>query len=120
VNLEAGIDLLDETDHADVLNDRGVDSSVYGVAKEGQRGLQLARLDQGVDRQLDTNAAGVREPARSLQLIERELRPLVAGIVSLRAEVYRVCAVGDCGPHGIERARGRKKFRYFDRGHASI
>ena len=82
--------------------------------------FELAGLDEGVECQIDAHATGMRQPARDLELIECELRALVASVVTLRAEVHSVCAVGDGRPHGIEGAGGRKEFRDFDRGHASI
>ena len=61
--------------------------------------------------------ARVREPARLVQLVERELRAIVARIEALGAEIDRVGAIGDGGPRGVERAGGRKELGNRARRH---
>lgn len=107
VDLESRIDLLDEPDNPDVLYNGCVDPAIDRLAQKSESVFDLAGLDQGVECQIDAGASRVREPARDFQLIERELRALVAGIVSLRAEVNGISPVGDGGSHSIERARRR-------------
>ena len=53
----------------------------------------------------------VRDAARLLELVERELRALVARVELLDAQVHGVGAVGDGGADGVEGAGGAQEFR---------
>jgi hypothetical protein len=121
VNLEAGIDLLNQAHDSDVLHYRSVDSPIDRFAKKLQRVLKLRRFYKRVECQVYPNTAGMRDPTCGLELIQRELRALIASIESLGAEVYGVGAIRDCCANGIERSCGGKKLRYSGiRGHPSI
>src|SRR5678815_2701225 len=120
VNLESRIHFLNQPDDSDILDDCCVNSPVDRLSEKTERIFELVRLDQRVEREIDPDSSRVSESASGLELIERELSALVAGVIPLRAEVHGVSAVSDGGSHSIERARRRKKFRNLDRGHASI
>ena len=47
----------------------------------------------------------------SIQLVERELRAIVARVEPLGAQIDRVGAIRDRGPHGVERAGRRERAR---------
>src|SRR5207237_7025345 len=102
VNLKLRIQPPDEIDEAKVLNDGRVDAAVDGVAEKGKRLDQLVRLDEHVEREIDAAAAAVRDAAGLGQLLERELRALVARIETLRAEVHGVGAVGNGRADGVQ------------------
>ena len=70
---------------------------------------ELGRLDQDVQREVDAPSALVREAARLADLVERELRALVAGVEALRAEIDGVGAVRQRRAHGVERTGGREE-----------
>ena len=70
---------------------------------------ELGGLDEDVEREVDAAAALVREAAGLAELVERELRALVARVEALGAEVDGVGAVGDGGANGVERAGGREE-----------
>jgi hypothetical protein len=106
VDLERRVDLLDEADEPHVLHDDRVDPAVHGLAEEHQGVDELGRLDQNIEGQVDPNAAGVREIAGLLQLLERELGAIVPRVEALRAQVDGVRAVGHGRPDGVQRARG--------------
>ncbi len=93
---------MNEPYQADVLHDRRGDPAVDCLSEQRQRVGELVRLDERVQREVDANATRRRERARALQLIERELRALVACIEALGPEVDRVGAVRHGGPDGIE------------------
>ena len=63
VNLEAGIDALDEADESDVLHDRRVDAAIDCLAEQHERVGELGGLDEDVEREVDARAARVREAA---------------------------------------------------------
>ena len=102
MHLESGVYRVNQPDETDVLYDRGCDSAVDCLSEQRKRVGDLVRLDQRVQRQVDANAARRGERARAFQLIERELRALVAGIEALGPEVNRVGAVRDGRPDGIQ------------------
>ena len=72
-----------------------------------------------LQREVDADAARRRERARLLQLVEGELRAVVARVEALGAEVHGVGAVGDGGPDGVERAGGGEQFGGAAGGSAS-
>jgi hypothetical protein len=51
----------------------------------------------------------VGQEAGLLQLVHGKLRPVVAGVESLGAEIYGVGTVGEGGTGGVEGARGGKQ-----------
>ena len=109
VDLEPGIHAPDQAHEADILHDHRVYSAVDALAQQRERVVELRGLDERVERQVHARAARVREAARLVELLEGELRAIVARIESLGAEVDGVGAVGDCCPCGIERAGGREE-----------
>ena len=100
---------LDEPYRADVLHDGGVDAAIDAVAEVEQRVAQLRRLHEDVEGEVDAGAAGVGQEAGLLQLVHGELRPVVAGVESLGAEIHGVGPVGEGGPGGAEGARRGKQ-----------
>ena len=94
-----------------VLHDGGVDAAVHALAEVRQGLLELMRLDEHVEGEVDPHAARMGDGTGLRQLVERELRAFVAGVVHRRAEVDGVGAVGDGGAHGVEGAGGGEQFR---------
>ena len=74
-----------------------------------QRLAQLSGLHEDVEGEVDAGATGVGQEAGLLQLVHGELRPVVAGVESLGAEIYGVGPVGEGGPGGVEGARRGKQ-----------
>ena len=74
--------------------------------RNSERVDELGRLDENVEREVDAAAALVRDAARLAELVEGELRALVARVEARRAQVDRVGAVRDGGADGVERAGG--------------
>src|SRR4051812_37676434 len=111
VDLETGIDGLNQTNDADVLNDCRVNSGVDRVTKKVERVLELGRLYEGVERQIDPRPARVSEAACDRDLLQRELSTLITSVESLCAEVNGVGAIRNGSTHGIERARRGQQLR---------
>jgi hypothetical protein len=44
----------------------------------------------------------MREPARDLHLVERQLRAFIARVETLGAQIHGVCAISYSGADGIE------------------
>jgi len=76
-----------------------------------QRVVQLGRLEEDVERQIDPGPVRVRQAAGLLQVIQGQLRPLVAGIELLNAEVDRIGAVAERGTNGVEAPGGSEELR---------
>src|SRR6185369_11408516 len=106
----AGVHRVDQPDEADVLYDRGGDTAVDRLSKQGQCVRDLVWFDERIQREVDANATRRGDRARSLQLIECKLRALIAGVEALGAEVDRVGAVRHRRPDGIERAGRGEQF----------
>jgi hypothetical protein len=119
VDLELGVDALDEPHDAEVLHDRGVDAAVYALAEVRERVGQLGGLDENVERQVHARAPGVRDGARLLELVERELGAVVPRVELRRPEVDRVGAVGHGGADRLERAGRGEEFWDGAAGRAS-
>ena len=119
VNLEAGIDDLDQADEADILHDGGVDAAVDRFTKEDERLGELTRFQQDVQREVDAAAALVREPAGFGDLIQRELRAFVAGIEAIRAQIDGIGTVGEGGAHGVKRSSRGEQLGNDANHHAS-
>jgi hypothetical protein len=111
VDLEAGIDTLDQSDDADVLDDRGVHAEIYCLPQKTERLGELGRLEQDVEGEVDPAAALVREPARFADLRQGQLRAFVTRIEAIGAQIHRIRAIGERGTNGVERARGGKQLR---------
>ena len=118
VDLEPGIDPLDQPHEPDVLHDRRIDAAIDRLAEEHERVGELGRLHEDVEREVDPRAARRARAARSLELVERELRALVARVESLGAEIDGVGAVRDGGAHGVERAGRGEELRDATSGNA--
>ena len=106
VDLQRGVHAPDQADEPQVLHDHRIDAAIDALAEQCERVCQLGGLDEGVQREIDARPARVREPTCLIQLVERELRAIVARIESLGAQINRVGAIGDRGPRGVERAGG--------------
>ena len=104
VDLEAGIDALDEANEPDVLNDGRVDAAIDAGAEVRERVLQFTRLEEDVEREVDACAVSVGDEAGLFELVERKLRALVAGVELLDTEVNGVGSVRDGGADGVEGA----------------
>src|SRR5687768_16524536 len=102
MNLEPGIDRLNKRDDPDVLDDGGVNATIDRFTEEQQRLLELGGLDERVESEIDSHTAGMRKPARCLQLVESQLCSFIPRVEPLGAEVYGVSAIGDSGPHRLE------------------
>ena len=111
VGLEVGVGRLDEPHGAEVLHDGGIDAAVDAVAEVEQRVPQLGGLEQDVEREVDARPAGVGEAAGLLELVEGELRPVVAGVEALGAEVDGIRPVREGGAGGVEGAGGGEELR---------
>ena len=105
MNLEARIHALNQANDSYVLNDCRVDSAIDRYAQKSQSLFELGRLDERIECEIDAHTARMREPARSLELVQAELRSFVARIEALGAEVHRVGAIGDGSAHRVERSR---------------
>ena len=114
MDLEAGVHGLDQTYKPDILHDRRIDAPIDRVAEEYEGVVELIRLEEGVQREVDTNAASMRDGAGSLELAEGELGPFVTGVELFHSEIHRIGAVGYGGAHGIQGAGGSEGVRgYF-------
>ena len=102
VNLELGIDRLDQPNRPEVLHDDRVDAAIDSLAEERECVDQLGRLDQDVEREVDAPLALVGDAAGLGQLVERELRAFVARVEPRRAEVDGIGSVGHGGANGVE------------------
>ena len=117
VNLKLRIDLLDEANDAQILHDRRVDAAIHTLAQIRESLHQLGRLDQHVEGEVHACPTRMSDRTGLLQLIERELRALVAGVVHGRAEIDGIGAIGDGCAHRVERAGGSEEFRDASDGH---
>jgi hypothetical protein len=117
VDLEAGVNGLDEPHQSDVLHDRSVDAAVDRVAEQQQCVGELVGFDERIQRQVDAYAAGRGERARAREVVERELSPLVARVETNGAEIHGVGAVRDGSANSVKRAGRREKLRDTARGH---
>jgi hypothetical protein len=104
VNLEAGVNGLDQPHDPDVLYYRCVDPPVYGLAEKVKSIGQLPGFDEGVEREVYANSPGVRQATRSLELVEGKLRTFIARIEPFGAEVYGIGPVRDRCANGVDRA----------------
>ncbi len=102
MDLELGIDRLNQANQPEVLHDRGVDAAIHSLAEEHERVDQLGRLDQNVEREVDAPLALVGDAASLGQLVERQLRAFVARVEPRGAEVDGVRSVGHRGANGVE------------------
>jgi len=80
VNFQTGVHLADEPHGAEVLHDGGIDAAVDATPEMLQRVVQLGRLEEDVERQIDPGPVRVRQAAGLLQIIQGQLRPLVAAL----------------------------------------
>ena len=110
MQLERGVDALDQPDDADVLDDGCVDSAIDGAAEESQRIAKLGGLEEDVEGEVNPAPALVSDPARLLHFVHRQLRALVPGVEPLGAKIDRVGAIGDGSADGVEGAGGSEKF----------
>jgi hypothetical protein len=69
-----------------------------------ERVLQFTRLEEDVEREVDACAVSVGDEAGLFELVERELRALIAGVELLDTEVNGVGSVRDGGADGVEGA----------------
>ena len=78
-----------------------------------QRVVQLGRLEEDVERQVDPGPppVRVRQAAGLLQVIQGQLRPFVPSIELVHAEVDRIGAVAESGTNGVEAAGGGEELR---------
>jgi hypothetical protein len=109
VDLETRIDPLDQTYEPDVLHDCGVDAAVDRFAEKHQRVSELGGLEEDVEGEVDPAAALVRQPTGLTDLIQRELRPFVARVEPLGAQIHGVGTVGERGTNGVEGAGGSEE-----------
>lgn len=93
---------LDHANQADVLHDRRINAAVDALAEVLQRLGHLVRLDQDVEREVDARPALMSDQAGLLQLVHRELGPVVARVELRRTAVDGVGAVGDGGADGVD------------------
>ena len=69
VDLEAGVNLLNQANESDVLHDRGVDAAVNRLSQKRKCLIKLGRLDERVERQINARAATMRDAAGGGELI---------------------------------------------------
>ena len=110
VDFEVGIEVLDQPDRAQVLHQRGIDAAIDAFAQMEQRFAQLGRLEEDVEREIDARAALVRQPAGLLEVVERQLRAVVARVELLDAQVDGVRPVCQGGANSIEAPRWGEQF----------
>ena len=77
VDLEAGIDSLDESHQPDVLHDRRIDPAIDALPEVGECVSELTRLHQDVEGEIDPRTPSVGDQACLFELIERELRAVI-------------------------------------------
>src|SRR5690606_381717 len=94
---------------SDVLHDHGIHPTVRGRAQEQQRIAQFPRLEQDVQRQVDSPATLVRHATGLAYLIQRKLRALITSVVAECAEVNGVRAVRDGCANSVQGASGAEK-----------
>ena len=85
--------------------------------------MELGRLDECVESQIDARAATMRDTAGGGELIESQLRAFIPRIEFFGAQIHGVGAVRDRGAHRIERSGGREELGYSDLvfgGHTSM
>jgi hypothetical protein len=102
MNLELGIDRLNQPNEPEVLHDDGIDAAIDSLTEERERVDQLGRLDQDVEREVDAPLALVSDAASFGQLVERQLRAFVACVEPRGAEVDGIGSVGHSGANGVE------------------
>src|SRR4029077_6327382 len=73
---------------------------------------ELRRFEENVEREVDAHAPRVREAAGRLEILEGELRVVVARVEFLDAEIDRIGAVGDGRPNGVETPGGGEQLRH--------
>ena len=101
---------MDESDQSHVLHDGGVDAAIDARAEVRERVLQFARLEEGVERQVDARAVAMGDETGLLELVQRELSALIAGVELLDTQVDGVGSVRDGGADGVEGAGGGEEF----------
>ena len=106
VDLEARIDPLDEANRAEVLHQHRIDAAIHAGAEVEQRIPQLGWLEEHVESEIDARTARVREAAGVPEVVERQLRPVVARIEPFDAEIDRIGTIRDGGPDCVERPGG--------------
>src|SRR6266566_4143713 len=72
VDFQTGVHLVDEPHGTEVLHDGGVNSAVDATPEMMQRVVQLGRLEEDVERQIDPGPVRVRQAAGLLQVIQRQ------------------------------------------------
>ena len=80
---------------------------------------ELGGLEENVEGQIDADAVGVRDLAGPPDVVEGELRAVVARVEALGPEVDGIRAVGDGRAHGLEAAGGGEELRH-GLGHGQV
>jgi hypothetical protein len=110
MDLEPRVDALDQPDEAEVLDDDGTDAAVDGVAKQEQCVPEFRGLEQDVQREIHAYVSRPSHRTRLIELVERELRPLIARIEAFDAHVHGIRPVRDGGANGVKRTGWGEKF----------
>jgi hypothetical protein len=95
---------LNEPDGAEVLDNRGVYTSIDRFPKEAEGLGKLAGLEEDVEREVDAACALVSNAAGFLDLIERELRAFVPSVEPVGAQIDGVGTIRDGSANSIEGA----------------
>ncbi len=96
---------------AEVLDDDGVHTGLPRSVDKIDRLGQLVLEHHDVCRQIDANAAQVRESADISETGEGEVLGATTGIEALDAEIHRVSPIGHGSPKRVGPARRREEFR---------
>jgi hypothetical protein len=104
MQLEPGIDPLDQANESDVLDDGRVYAAIDRLAEQEERVDELVRLEERVEGEVDARSPAVRDAAGRCELIERELGTLIPSVEPFCPEIHGVRAIGDGSADRVERA----------------
>ena len=102
--------LADGGDETEILDDDAVGPAFGGEAGTVQSGLDLAVVDQGVERDVNLAAADAAVTDGALELLVGEVLRAAAGIEIAHTHIYGVRAVLHRGDDGLGRSGGREQF----------
>ena len=102
--------LPDCGDEAEVLDDDAVGADLGGKARSLKGGLDLAVIDEGVERHIYLAAAHMAVAHGAFKFLVGEILRAAAGVEIAHAHIDGVRAVLHRGDHSLGRPGGRKQF----------
>ena len=112
--------LSDCGDEAEVLDDDAVGADLGGKARRLQGGLDLAVIDERVERHIHLAAAHVAVAHGALKFLIGEVLRAAPGVEVAHAHINGVRAVLHRGDHSLGRPGGRKQFDHDGCGPLSV